>query len=158
MVCDENLKQYAADISKLTFDMQKVCNTKEVFFCKSINLTPIEFRCLRYLLKTTFSQVKDLAENMDLTPSRITNLLNSLEKKGHLLREISDKDRRIIKVTLTTEGKEFATDIKDKYIKYHEDILSSIENETQLKDMLYNLKNFQIILESFLENRKGEIK
>lgn len=155
MINDDNLNKYAQDISQLTFDMQKVCNTKEVFFCKSINLTPIEFRCLRYLLNTTFLRVNELAKKMELTPSRITNLLNSLEKKGYIMREISTQDRRIIKVALTDEGEKFAVNISDKYIKFHKDILSSVSSETKLEDMLSNLKSFQNTLEIFLKNRKN---
>jgi DNA-binding MarR family transcriptional regulator len=155
MINDDNLNKYAQDISKLTFDMQKICNTKEVFFCKSINLTPIESRCMRYLLDTTFLQVKELAKNMGLTPSRITNLLNSLEQKGYIMRKISTQDRRIIKVALTEEGEKFAIDINNKYIQFHKDILSSVSSETKLEDMLSNLKSFQHTLEIFLKNRKN---
>ena len=92
---------------------------------------------------------------MDLTPSRVTNLLNSLEKKDYVIREISSKDRRIIKINLTNTGRSFTQNIQDKYVKFHEDMLSSIKNEDQLQDMLSSLKRFQNILEKFLKN-KGE--
>jgi DNA-binding MarR family transcriptional regulator len=127
MILDKDLEEYARNIAKLTFDMEKLCRTKEVIFCDSINLTPTEFRCLRYMLKQDFSQVKDLAQDMNLTPSRITNLLNSLETKGYVSRVISNDDRRIIKVTLTPLGDDFAKNIQKQYVKFHEDILSSIE-------------------------------
>jgi len=155
MIDENNLTQYAKNISRLTFEMEKVCRTKEVFFCDTINLTPVEFRCLRYLVRDTFPQLKELASEMDLTPSRVTNLLNSLEKKGYILREISSKDRRIMQVNLTEIGRVFANDIQDKYVKFHEDILSSIDDETNLLNMLTSMKTFQTTLEEFLIN-KGE--
>lgn len=158
MITDKNLEQYADEISKLTFNMQKLCSAKEAFFCTTINLSPIQFRCLRYLLKTTFLQVKELADNMELTPSRITNLLNNLESKGYIKREISSKDRRIIKVTLTKEGRDYAVDVKKKYIKYHEDILSAIEDEDELKNLFTSLKKFEGILDDFLKNQKEYIR
>ncbi len=148
------LEQYAKDIAKLTYDMEKICRAKEVYFCDSINLTPVEFRCLRYLLSNTFPQVKELASNMDLTPSRITNLLNSLENKEYVSRIMSKKDRRIIEISLTQSGKEYAEDIQDKYYKYHENILSSINEETKIEDILNNIKCFQGTLETFLEKQK----
>jgi len=157
MISSEHLTDYANDISKLTFEMEKVCRTKELFFCDSINITPVEFRCLRYLLKATFAQLKELASNMDLTPSRVTSLLNSLEKKGYVTREIDTKDRRIIKVTLTPIGRDFVQNIQDKYVKFHEDILSSIDDENKLENMLFSLQNFQITLEAFLNKNKGKI-
>lgn len=157
MISNGDLTGYANDISKLTFEMEKVCRTKEVFFCDSINITPVEFRCLRYLLKANFAQLKVLASDMDLTPSRVTSLLNSLEKKGYIIREIDKEDRRIIKVALTSIGRDFAKNVQDKYVKFHEDILSSIDDENKLENMLFSLKNFQITLETFLNKNKEEI-
>jgi len=151
---DVDLEEYAKSIAKLTFEMEKVCHTKEILFCKSINLTPIEFRCLRFLIKNDFSQVKDLASNMDLTPSRVTTLLNSLEDKNYVKRDISSEDRRIIKVSLTDIGIEYTKQIQEKYIKFHEDILSSVENENKLQEMICSLQSFQNTLEQFLENKK----
>ncbi len=131
-----------------------------MFFCDSINLTPTEFRCLRYLLKEHFLQVKELALEMGLAPSRVTNLLNSLEKKGYILRTISDKDRRIININLTNEGKSFTKNVQDKYVKFHEDILLCVDDKKEIKDMFVTLHNFQTTLERFLkekgEDRDGE--
>jgi len=151
-----DLKQYASNVSQLTYEMEKLCRTKEVLFCESINLTPIEFRCLRFLYNRDFTQVKELAKDMDLTPSRVTNLLNSLEEKKYVQRDISSEDRRIIKVRLTSIGKDFTKEIQDKYIKFHEDILSLVENENKLSEMLDSLKSFQTIMEQFLIKQKGE--
>ncbi|WP_331774402.1 MarR family winged helix-turn-helix transcriptional regulator [Sulfurospirillum sp. 1612] len=158
MIEDKSLEQYADEISKLTFNMQKMCTAKEALFCATINLSPIQFRCLRYLLKTTFLQVKELADNMELTPSRITNLLNNLESKGYIQRKISNKDRRIIKVTLTKKGREYATEVREKYIKYHEEILSMLKDEEEIKSLFTNLKKFEQILDEFLENQKENLK
>jgi len=158
MIKDKSLEQYADEVSKLTFNMQKMCNAKEALFCATINLSPIQFRCLRYLFKTTFLQVKELAKDMELTPSRITNLLNNLESKGYVQRKISSEDRRIIKVTLTKKGREYATDVREKYIKYHEEILSVLEDEEEIKGLFTNLKKFEYVLGEFLENRKENFK
>jgi len=158
MVEDKSLEQYADEVSKLTFNMQKMCTAKEELFCATINLSPIQFRCLRYLFKTTFLQVKELAWDMGLTPSRITNLLNNLESKGYVQRKISSEDRRIIKVTLTKKGREYATDVQEKYIKYHTEILSMVEDKDEIKGLLMNLKKFEYVLGEFLENRKENFK
>ena len=81
MIDKNNLTQYAKNISRLTFEMEKVCRTKEVFFCDTINLTPVEFRCLRYLLRNTFPQVKELASHMGLTAARVTGKFRFLLQK-----------------------------------------------------------------------------
>jgi DNA-binding MarR family transcriptional regulator len=148
-----NIENYAEEIANLTFDMEKICRKKEIFFCKSINITPVEFRCLRYLLDTTFLQIKSLAKNMDITQARMTTLLNSLESKGYILRKISDKDRRIIELSLTSSGAKFAKELQTKYIDFHKQILKLAGKEESIKTILNNFKEFHIILETFFKNK-----
>lgn len=158
MVEKKSFEQYADEVSKLTFNIQKMCTKKEALFCSTINLSPIQFRCLRHLSKTTFLQVKELAQDMGLTPSRITNLLNSLESKGYIQRKISSEDRRIIKATLTKQGREYVLDVREKYTKYHKEILKVLDDEDDIKGMFANLKKFEHMLGKFLENRKDNFK
>lgn len=153
MIDNKKLKMFANDLSTLTFEMQKICSLKETSFCKSINLTPIEFRCLRYLYNNNFLRVNELAKKMELTPSRVTTLLNSLEKKEYIKRDISPNDRRIIKVALTDDGEQFAKDISDKYIDFHKEILDLVENEDEINDLLQNLNNFQQMMQIFMKNK-----
>jgi len=151
MIDNNKLKKFANDLSTLTFEMQKICSLKETYFCKSINLTPIEFRCLRYLYNNDFLRLSELAKKMELTPSRVTTLLNSLEKKEYLKRDISPNDRRIIKVALTAEGEQYAKEITNKYIDFHKEILNLIEDEYDIDDLLKNLHNFQNIMKGFIK-------
>ena len=44
---------------------------------------------------------------LGMTSSRVAAVLNGLEKKGLVLREADDRDRRRVQVTLTREGKVF---------------------------------------------------
>jgi DNA-binding MarR family transcriptional regulator len=46
-----------------------------------------------------------LSEKMYLHPSTITALVDRLERKGYVQRDRNLKDRRVVKVRLTTEGK-----------------------------------------------------
>ena len=152
---DKKFIDYSNEIAKLTLDIEKTCHKKEVLFCNSINITSIEFKCLRYILNNTFLQVKDIAEYMDLTAPRITSVLNSLENKGYITRIISKEDRRIIKVSLTSNGEIFVKKICKKYVSFHEKILSLIKDEEQLKNILLSLKTFQQTLEIFIKKESN---
>ena len=145
---------FAQSIANLTLDMEKVCRTKETYFCDKINITPVEFKCLRYLLQNTFPQVKELASHMNLTAARVTNLLNSLEKKDYIQRTISHSDRRVIKVQLTIKGKEFANKVQEEYVKFHQEIIESIGDENELINLLESIKTFKNTLEAFLEKKR----
>jgi DNA-binding MarR family transcriptional regulator len=47
----------------------------------------------------------ELSKRMYLHPSTITGVVDRLEKKGYVLRDRGQEDRRVIKVQLTPEGK-----------------------------------------------------
>ena len=145
---------FAQSIANLTLDMEKVCRAKETYFCDKINITPVEFKCLRYLLDNSFPQVKELASHMSLTAARVTNLLNSLEKKTYIKRTISPSDRRVIQVQLTKKGKEFANKVQDKYVAFHQEIIESIGDESELLNLLESIKTFKNTLETFLEKKR----
>ena len=149
-------ENFAKNIASLTVDMEKVCRTKETYFCNKINITPVELKCLRYLLDNSFPQVKELAFNMGLTAARVTNLLNSLENKGYVKRTISKEDRRVIKAKLTDEGMIFANRIQDEYVNYHKEIIESMDNEEDLIRLLESIKIFKSTLEQFLKKKENE--
>lgn len=49
---------------------------------------------------------KDLSYLLDMRPQSLGELLSKLEKKGYITRTPSEKDRRIINIKLTEEGKQ----------------------------------------------------
>lgn len=48
--------------------------------------------------------VGEIASEMALTPSRVTNIIRTLEKKGYVSRENDEKDRRKVYISLTEDG------------------------------------------------------
>jgi len=50
-----------------------------------------------------------IAQEMDLSPSRLTRILNTLEERKYITRKISDGDRRGISVQLTRLGDKIVT-------------------------------------------------
>ncbi|MDF7640820.1 transcriptional regulator [Bifidobacterium sp. ESL0784] len=59
---------------------------------------------LRHLLKHGTQTPSRLAEALHASSGRISALLGSMEKKGYITREIDDRDRRNILVSLTPKG------------------------------------------------------
>lgn len=58
-------------------------------------------------------QVSDLSSHLFITKPAISQMLNSLEKKGYISREIDKNDRRKRAVMLTTEGQEILKQTKE---------------------------------------------
>jgi DNA-binding MarR family transcriptional regulator len=62
-----------------------------------------------WALKTTYQlgslSLGELSKGMYLHPSTISGVVDRLEKKGYLVRDRIEKDRRVVKVRLTPKGK-----------------------------------------------------
>jgi DNA-binding MarR family transcriptional regulator len=63
-----------------------------------------------WALKTIYAEeslsLSELSRKMYLHPSTVTGVVDRLEKKGYVFRDRGQKDRRVVKVQLTPEGKE----------------------------------------------------
>jgi len=74
-----------------------------------------------------------LAEELDLSPSRLSRILDSLEKKNLISREISSEDRRSVSVNLTNLGLNAANEINCTNIKLPDYLKVAIESLTGAK-------------------------
>ena len=70
-----------------------------------------------------------LAEELGVPLSTATGVVERVVKKGYLLRERSEKDRRIVVIRLTQEGKELVNSIKEKVFYWIDSIQSSLTQE-----------------------------
>jgi len=65
-----------------------------------------------WALKTIYQRgslsLGELSKGMYLHPSTISGVVDRLEKKGFVLRDRTEKDRRVVKVCLTPKGKMLA--------------------------------------------------
>jgi len=145
----EELEDYANAMAELMFKLEKTCNLKEELFCSIYNLSPMEFRCVRHLSGSCFSSIKKLSVKMNLTPSRLTHLLNGLKKKKLIVRKIDKNDRRIIKVSLNEDGIKFAKEINEKYVQFHLELLKFIDGK-EVGPILQHLQHLLSAVTYFL--------
>lgn len=125
----DKLKKQAKLLANITFKLQKICQEKEAFFASRFDLTSMEFRCLKYIKDKSNLSVSDLASNMNLTPSRITYIITSLEKKNFIEREMDKNDRRNIRIKLKNETENFVNEIDEQHALLHEDIFGKLDSE-----------------------------
>ena len=69
---------------------------------------------------------KDLATSLGLNKSNITRLVQALEKGGFLRRVVSDSDKRVFLLELTSKGKKLCRRLEVSSQKYIEELLSHI--------------------------------
>lgn len=119
----------ARDIAELTFQLLANCQLKEERLASQFGVTVAEFRCLRAFRGADRMPVGSLVQRVQLSPSRVTRLLESLEQKGFLARSIDTEDRRSIIALLTPRGLALSGDLERRYVAMHEELLAGIPEE-----------------------------
>ncbi len=72
----------------------------------SIEFNSAQGRILFVLWERDGIPIKELSEKTQLSKSTLTSMLDRLEREGHIAREPSGKDRRVVLVRLTEENKQ----------------------------------------------------
>lgn len=71
---------------------------------RSVGLTPVQLRLLKFICDTPCANAKSLALEMRVSQATVTTLLDKLEWLGMVQREVSPKDRRQKMISLTDKG------------------------------------------------------
>ncbi|PQD97141.1 MarR family transcriptional regulator [Pradoshia eiseniae] len=91
----------------------------ELYELKDLGITGSQFHLLNTIHKEKVSNVKRLAEELDVKSSAITVMLERLVQSGLVSRVQDESDRRSVLVTLTDAGEEVLVKAKN----YSRDIL-----------------------------------
>lgn len=89
-------------------------------------------------------RMSQVADALGVTLGTMTVAADRLDKKGYVLRQRLDDDRRVVKLKLTDKGREAFHAHEEFHMKMVEMVLqglSSVEEET-LTQALYNLRDF----------------
>jgi DNA-binding MarR family transcriptional regulator len=146
-------KKSAAEIAELTFQLLANCQEKEERFAEQLKIHVSEFRCLRAFRGDRSLPVKTLVERINLSGSRLTRILGSLEKRGYIQRVIDEKDRRSITVTLSKRGIELSGKLEERYLQIHEEILEGIPKDVHAP-LISGLQNMLSSLQGWLKNKR----
>ncbi|MBX2991060.1 MAG: MarR family transcriptional regulator [Bacteroidetes bacterium] len=146
---------YAREIADLTFSLLANCQEKEQRLADQFRTTVPEFRCLRVFRGEAKMPVSALVERLNLSASRVTRILASLEHNGYLKRMIDPLDRRNIIVELTAKGLSFSRQLEDRYVKIHEELLAEIPVELH-DSLVVGLRNLLTSVMSWLGTSSNE--
>jgi DNA-binding MarR family transcriptional regulator len=113
---------------------------------KPLGISTQGFKILLMLEKFSEQSPKNLIEKLNISKSNISQRLDYLEKKGFIKRNHGQpsSDKRIVSVSITTEGKEMLAkarvDIKEKSLEIEKFFSKNeIEGHHQFLDKLINL-------------------
>lgn len=95
-----------------------------------------------------------IAKRMNVTVGTLTTNINSLEKKGYIVRQRSENDKRVVYVLLTPKGKKAFFHHRDFHKHMIKAIITDL-NEEEMKILIHCLYNLNDFLEGCLE--KGTV-
>ena len=140
----------AERLADLTFSLLQRCQEKEARLAEEHGLFQAEFRCLRLMGSEGSLNNKDIAERMNLSPSRITRIMDGLVKKGYMQRKIDNDDKRNMKVSLSRRGKNLTNKLNDAFIEVHSEILQEIDH-SQHESLITNMEHLHLAVEKWLQ-------
>ena len=127
------------------------CQLKETLHAAKYNVSIVEFRCLSILYENSELTVKNLAQKMNLTSSRITRIIDGLVKKDYVKRLSGQEDRRVYNLILTAKSHKLAAEMIGNYIKIHDEILNKIPANLQ-QSMIDSLSYLNEAVDDWIRN------
>ncbi|WP_011307633.1 MarR family winged helix-turn-helix transcriptional regulator [Methanosarcina barkeri] len=132
---NQNVIQLYNTLNRLSRQMHRFSHRAEhkrgLFFGQS--------KLLQLISKNEGIIQRDLAEQMDMRPSSMTEALGRLEQLNLILRKRDEKDQRTMHIYLTNKGREIVEDAvrsEEVFIKKFTDIVFKEISEEELEKML----------------------
>lgn len=140
----------AAKLADLTFTLLADCEQKELKISSQHGLTHAEFRCLRIFGESQGVNNKHIANKMNLSASRLTRIIDGLEKKGYVARSLNQDDRRNLRLSITDKGNILIRELNSSYLNMHKKILSNIP-ESKHEAVIDAMESFSVAIKKWLE-------
>lgn len=109
------------------------------------DITPVQYGVLNCIWKENATSPKQIAELLMLENSTVSGVLERMEKKMLIERNISKEDRRYIQVELTERGKMLEKDVLNVVEAFNREVFSTIskDDEELLKELLKKLTRLE---------------
>ena len=115
---------------------------------KSFSLTPCQFEVLMTLWNEDGIVLSELGRRVSRDGPTITGVVDRMEKKMLLKRKRNSSDRRVVKVHLTTKGK----NMKEQLATTKKEIFARITHDLSLRE----INHLVTLLEKMMKNVERE--
>lgn len=93
-------------------------------------MTMAEYHLLRILHRDGSQRITDLAHDLGVSLSHVTNVTDRLENKGWVVRKRSEQDRRAVELHITETGRKRMDQLQREKEEYYRKKLSSLPTES----------------------------
>lgn len=146
VIPEYQIKQFQVLINKLF----QCCQERMQYQSERFELPDAELRCLQLFAHERYLTPKGIALKMNVVKSRVTKIIEGMERRGLIQRIKDPEDSRITLLSLTPQGHEKLTEIDSFLESIHLEVLSQMEPE-QRKTMLTNLEVLKASMEAVKE-------
>jgi len=102
---------------------------------KAYDLTPIQYGVLKCIWEYELHNPKEIAEMLMVENSTISGILERMEAKGLINRQIDDNDRRYIHIYLTERGHALEQPVNEVVDRVNQVVLHDQFNEEQVSQI-----------------------
>jgi len=124
-----SMSEFADEVSELMRIISKEFFRRQSGDFYRMKITLPQFVVLDVLNRSGGSRMSDLAHTLNVTTAAITGIVDRLVRGGYIVRTSDPKDRRIVKVKLTTKGMMIAQKSIDHRKNMMKDIFGVISQE-----------------------------
>jgi DNA-binding MarR family transcriptional regulator len=142
--------QTAERLADLTFSLLQRCQEKEAWLAEEHGLFQAEFKCLRLFGSNETLNNTQISKRMNLSPSRLTRIIDGLVQRGYMKREIDQTDRRNMRVFLSRRGKILTNKLDKAFVDIHYQILQDID-VSQHESLITAMENLHLAIEKWLQ-------
>ncbi len=118
---DESSFVSGEDIMELIYALQCKCHEKEEKVRYCTDLSPVEYRVITSLTSEETITASQFAERVALSPSRISRVIEKMERNGYILVDRKSEDKRTVLLSLSSKAVEvkvtLAKEIKECHTK-----------------------------------------
>ena len=107
---------------------RKMGHEARSFFVNS-EITNAQWIVVKAIRHLEGANIKEIADNLGVTSSAVTQLVDGLVKKGYLERGGETNDRRVMKLVLTDKTKEQAAEINNRFRRIFPEMFDSLNDE-----------------------------
>ena len=115
--------------------IKQKCQQNENEIMDQLEISQAEFNAFLVLREQEEIQGNEMAERMNLSPSRSSRVINTMVKKKYIHSSINKKDRRSLNLILTKKGIEIKKRIDQCFINCETNVLSKLSS-TEAEKML----------------------
>ena len=148
-----NKNETARYLASLTSQLINSYEEKNIRLGIKAGLTGSEFKCLSHFGSTKVMSNTEIANRMNLSPARLTRIIDGIVKKGFMTKEYATKDWRSVNIRLSRKGKSFIQKSEKLNEDFYLRILSDIKI-VQQQSLVYAMEKISSSSKEWLEKAK----